>query len=154
MLKLTVDCPKDLDVFDIAGDLHAELKDFSNKIDHKLWLFFKKEYGQKEGYYKKIREVQNKPNECTYLANTGHISFSRLVENPKEATSQKGVRRKDRKQVRIVRGRGKKLLPKRYFKGKFGVHIRGSKWYVKNEQTIYDFLYEKADEVTERLTSD
>ena len=154
MLKLEVKCKRDLDVFNIAGDMQEELNEFTKKIDNKLYLFFKKEYGQKKSYYQKIRDLVKKSNELKFLSNTGHIALSRLVEDPNEATSQIGIKRSHRKRVRIVRGKGKGLLPKRYFKGKTGVHEREDKWFMKRPESIYDFLYEKADKITEKLSNE
>ena len=150
MLKLDAKFPKDLESFNIVGELNGLLQSFSNEIDKKLLASFQAEYGLKKRYYNKIRKMEKKANEHTFLSSEGHVGLWRLIESPLEATSQKGVKRRDRKPVRIIRGRHQGTLSRCHFKAKKGAHARKDKWFLKIPESLHDFFSEQADVITER----
>ena len=152
MLKLDVNFPKDLESFDIVGELQSLLQEFSNKIDTKLLAKFQSEYGLKRKYYRKIRTIEKQPNELTFLATDGHVGLWRLIEEPGKRTSQREVKRSERKRVRIIRGKNKRTLSKSHFYVKKGVHnAKKDKWHMKKPESLEEFFSGKVDAITDRL---
>lgn len=149
MLKLDVEFSKDFEKFGVDDELKKVLWLFTKDIDQKMWAQFRQEYGQKKKYYNAIRRLRIRPNEYRFLAHTGHIGLWRMVEKPEETTSQRGVKRSERLQVRLIRGKVRGFLPKNYFKAKKGVHARNDNWFLKKSDTFYDFLAIQADVITE-----
>ena len=150
MLKLDAKFPKDLESFDIVGELQNNLQSFSGSIDAKLLTDFQKEYELKRKYYRKIRNIKKLPNEHTFLVSDGNVGLWRLMEEPEKRTSQRDVKVRERKRVRIIRGKKKGTLSKSYFYVKRGVHNKKDKWYVKKPESLEEFFSERVDKITER----
>jgi len=154
MINFEVKYSKDLDLWDVEDELYYVKKEFIKHIDKELFARFRKEYGQKKSYYNAIRRIRERPKEHRFLANTGHIGLWRMVEDPEIATSQKGIKRSERKQVRLIRGYTRGNLPKRFFKSIHGVHARKDKWFLKKELNFYDYFADEADKLYERCLHD
>jgi hypothetical protein len=153
MIKFSFTPPTDINPDYVRKDLKKDIHSFMGRVDKAMYKEFKDEYGLGRKLYKRSTFIKNASSHEEFLSEIKPLALRYFARALGQNTSKKDVPTKKRKQVLLIRGPLKGLMPKTFFKSRKNVHQKkngNEEWVSRLKETLYEFFYNRADKILDQ----